>query len=272
MNTKKYRHKKSYKTVKKRSLFDIFKIFKYRVCWISCLVLICLISLSYLFFLSSVFRIKSIEIVGIDEEMKNITNEEINKNIFLADLQDISRKVLSTYPQIVEVKIKRKLPDELLIEIKKREQVVAFCQRGSDFFLRISEGGNSQECFSVDDQGIVFKEISDLSDDVLIIKNEGINYLGLGQRVVDKNLLDQMLKINSKINDVKVREILLLSERKLKVNTFEGWKIYFNPKKDLDWQIEELNILLKEKISLRERSNLEYVDLRFKKVYIKRSN
>ena len=68
--------------------------------------------------------------------------------------------------------------------------------------------------------------------------------------------------------NLPIEEILIVSEKRIDVETMEEWNIYFNPKKDLDWQLEEFGILLKEKISLKNRENLEYIDLRFEKIYI----
>ena len=79
----------------------------------------------------------------------------------------------------------------------------------------------------------------------------------------------KVLEINSQLEkDIKIKEALLISENRLNIKTLEGWEIYFNPKKDLNWQIEEIKILLEQKISPENRENLEYVDLRFEKIYI----
>jgi len=98
---------------------------------------------------------------------------------------------------------------------------------------------------------------------MLIIKSE--------KDLIQKEQLDQVLKINSLLrNDLKIpiQEIRIASEKRIDVETMQGWSIYFNPKRDLDWQLEEFGILLKEKISIENRENLEYVDLRFEKIYI----
>jgi len=273
---KKRRHKKSYKTIKKRSIKDIFKIFRYRVCWIIFFALFVGVGLTYFLIFSTVFQIKTIEISGTQksshEEIKNIIAEGINKNIFLADLKNVSERISQKYPQILEIIIKKKFPNRLLVEIKERKQVVAFCQKRIDSFFIIFGQRDNKECFFVDSQGVIFEKAIDLPSDILIIKkNELISYLDLGRKIIEKNLLDKVLKIKSEFeNKIEISEVLLFSERKLKISTSEGWKIYFNPQKDMAWQMEKLNILLKEKIS--SRGDLEYVDLRFEKVYIKRSN
>ena len=243
------RYKKSYRTRKKRS---VFVIFKNKFFWLGLLFLIILSGLTYLFIFSSVFQIKEIAVLGTEktsaEEIRIIISNNA-KNIFLADLEEIDRMLLEKYVQIGNVDIKRDLPDVLLVQIEERQPVAVISKYERYFFI--------------DKEAVIFEEISEKPLEMLIIKSK--------KDLVQKEQLDQALKINSVlINDLKIliKVILIKSEKRIDVETIEGWNIYFNPKKDLDWQLKEFGILLKEKISLGNRENLEYVDLRFEKVYI----
>jgi len=55
----------------------------------------------------------------------------------------------------------------------------------------------------------------------------------------------------------------------LDVKTAEGWEIYFNLEENLSWQLTQLYLLLERKISPEERRTLQYIDLRFNKIYYK---
>ena len=243
------RYKKSYRTKKKRSVFNLFKN---KFFWLICFVLIVLSSLAYLFIFSSVFQIKNITVLGTEktsaEEVRIIISNNA-KNIFFADLEEIDRMLLEKYPQIANIDIKRDLPDILLVQIEERKPVAVISKNEGYFFI--------------DKEAVIFEEIPEKPSEMLIIKSE--------KDLVQKEQLNQVLKISSVLrNDLKlpIEEILIKSEKRIDVETMEGWNIYFNPKKDLDWQLEEFGILLKEKISLENRENLEYVDLRFEKIYI----
>jgi len=251
--SRKHRYKKSFRTRKKRS---VFAIFKNKFFWIFCLILIVLGSLTYLFIFSSVFQIKNIAVLGAEkisaEEIRIIVSDN-TKNIFLADLKKINIMILERYLEIANVNIKRDIPDSLSVQIEERKPVAVFSKNEGYFFI--------------DKEAIAFERVPEKPSDMLIIKSE--------QESIAKEQLNEVLKINSILrNDLKIpiQEIQIMSERKVIVETLEGWNIYFNPKKDLDWQIEEFGILLKEKISLENRENLEYIDLRFEKIFIKRSN
>jgi len=212
--------------------------------------------LTYFLIFSSVFQIKNISVLGTEkasaEEIRIIISNN-TKNIFFTDLKKINVMILERYPEIANVNIKRNIPDSLSVQIEERKSVAVFSK--------------NEEYFFIDKEAIIFEKILERPSKMLIIKSE--------QDSIGKEQLDQILKIDSiLINDLKIpiQEIKIVSERKLNVETLEGWNIYFNLKKDLDWQIEELSILLKEKISLENRENLEYIDLRFEKIFIKESN
>jgi len=243
------RYKKSYRTRKKRS---VFVIFKNKLFWLGLLFFIILSGLTYLFIFSSVFQIKEIAVSGTEktsaEEIRIIISSNA-KNIFLADLEEIDRMLLEKYVQIGNVDIKRDLPDVLLVQIEERKPVAVISKYEGYFFI--------------DKEAVIFEEIPEKPLEMLIIKSE--------RDVIEKEQLDHVLKINSVLrNDLNlpIEEILIVSEKRIDAEIIEGWSIYFNPKKDLDWQLEKFAILLKEKISLIDRENLEYVDLRFEKIYI----
>lgn len=245
----KHRYKKSYRTRKKKS---VFVIFKNKFFWLICFVLIVLSGLAYLFIFSPVFQIKNITVLGTEktsaEEIRIIISDNA-KNIFLADLEEIDRMLCQRYPRIANIDIKRDLPDVLLVQIEERKPVAVISKYEGYFFI--------------DKEAVIFEEIPEKPLEMLIIKSE--------EDLIQKEQLSQALKINSVLrNDLKllIEEILIKSEKRIDVETMEGWNIYFNPKKDLDWQLEKFGILLKEKISLENRENLEYVDLRFEKIYI----
>jgi len=243
------RYKKSYRTRKKRSVFNILKN---KFFWLGLLFFIIFSGLTYFFIFSSVFQIKNIEVLGTEktseEEIRIIVSNNA-KNIFLADLEEIDRILLERYVQIGNVDIKRDFPDVLLVQIEERKPVAVISKYEGYFFI--------------DKEAVIFEEILEKPLEMLILKSE--------EDLIQKEQLDQALKINSVLkNDLKIpiKEILIKSEKRIDVETIEGWNIYFNPKKDLDPQLEEFGILLKEKISLKDRENLEYVDLRFEKIYI----
>ncbi len=246
---KKYR--KSYKANRKKSKL---RIFKKKIAWFFVLILILISGLAYFFFFSSVFQVKSIEISEVkkssEKEIKKIVSQNVN-NIFTSDLERVVSEISKKYPQIDKVEIKRNLPDKIYVEIKERTPVAVSCK---DF-----------SCYFVDSKGVAFEETYK-KEGLAVIKLQGFK---LGDKIIKEDILKAVIKINNGLKNIIAYPV---SDDRLNIQTEEGWKIYFNPKEDIDWQIEKLEILLKEKLPVNERGSLEYIDLRFKKVYFKRSN
>jgi len=270
------RYRKSYRTIKKKSPLDLLKIFKHKMAWFILLGLITIGGLIYFFIFSSVFQIKNINISALEKS----SSEEIYKiisanagNIFLADFTDSREKILNEFPQIVEVNIKREFPNGVFAEIKERQPVAIFCKSELDSNIKIFGERNSKVCYYIDNQGIVFEKVVGEPSDLVVIRNNSpLSSFSMGQQVIEIDYLEKVLKINLGLKDIQITEIIPVSNERLDIKTSEGWEIYFNTKEDIDWQIKELGILLKEKLPTGERKGLEYVDLRFEKVYFKKSN
>jgi len=238
----KYKYRRSYRTRKKRS---VFVIFKKKLFWLIFFVLIVLSGLAYLFIFSSVFQIKNIAVLGTEKtsaEKIRIIISNNAKNIFLADLKKINKMLLEKFPQIAKVDLDREFPSSLLAQIEERKPVAVLC---------------NNECFFIDEQGVAFEKVYSIPSEMLLIKAQEIN----------QEQVNQILKIDAGLK-IPHEEILLVSEKRINIKTSEGWEIYFNPERDLEWQLTELSVLLKERIPLDKRRNIKYIDLRFDKVYI----
>ncbi len=239
------RYKKSYKTRKRKSLL------RSRVFWSVFLVLLISGNFVYLFFFSKVFSVKEIRIDGAQKiaaaEIGKIISERAKwaSNIFLINSKELGSFILEKYPLIGSINFKRKLPDILSVQIEERKPVAVLCN------------SENSECFYIDNQAVAFEKVSEMPLEMLIIRGEEVN----------REQLEQLLEINSEIT-IPIQEISIASERKFIAKTKESWEIYFNPEENLDWQLEEFGIILKEKIPPEQRGNLEYIDLRFDKVYI----
>lgn len=258
---KRHRYKKHYRIRKKKSIFRKWSF------WLTFLILVLFSSGFYFFIFSSTFQVKEIKVTGEIkipvEELKNAISDKVNKkiaffnirNIFLANTREIDKILLEKFPQIAKVQILREFPDVLAAQIEERKPFALFL-RGENYFY-------------IDKTGVIFEEVFEIPQ-LLKIKLASIPDLELGKRIIEEEKMTQILKIISKLNDLKIpiEEILIASERRFNAKTLASFEIYFNPEKDLDWQLTELSILLKERIPPEKRGKLQYIDLRFEKIYI----
>ncbi len=245
------------------------QILKSRFFWLPILFLIISGGIFYFFVLSDFFQIKKIIITGeqkvSSQNIKSVVESELGgkilffgaKNIFLVNSNKIRENVLKKFPQIEEVEIRRGFPDTLNLVVAERKEIGIFCR--------------DINCFLLDHKGVIFEPASSESP-LLKFQNQVLaEELDLGKKVIDKGIMDSISEIGSKLReDLKIllKEVSIMSSERVNVKTADGWEVYFNPKKDLDWQIKELAAILENRIPLEKRKNLKYIDLRFDKVYI----
>jgi cell division septal protein FtsQ len=261
---RKYRYQKSYRIKRKKP------IFKKGFFWPGFLALLCLGGLSYFFFFSSFFQIKEINIEG---EQK-VSREDIlagiegeigkkilffkTKSVFLVNAAQIREALFAAYPPIAGIAFERQLPDSLNVRITEREARAIWCR---------------EECYLMDSRGIIFEKAGlDSPDLVRVIVSEYPQETGLGERAVEEEPLSIILEIESKLKDktgLKIEEAKAISAERIDFKTDEGWEIYFNAREDINWQITKLDLVLEKEISPEKREQLDYIDLRFTRVYYK---
>lgn len=257
-------HRKRYRVKKKKS------ILRNRFFWISLFILILIGGLLYLLFFSSFFQIKEIEISGNEKvltvDLQNTIYSSATRNflvfstksIFLFPSNQIKEELSEKFPQIDQFILKRKLPDSLVLEIQERRATAVFCKE--------------TDCFFIDEKGILFEEIlEEVPLELIIIKSEIEKSINLGEEIIREENLQRILKIRTKIEKnlkIDIKEVILSFE-KLTVLIGEGWEIYFDISGDIEWQLIELSLVLEKQIPLEKRGELEYIDLKFTKVYFK---
>jgi len=237
-------------------------IYRSRSFWLVIFVLILFSSLLYLLFLADYFQIKEINIAGLQQVSEEALNSLVKshlenkilffstKSIFSVNSNKIKEEALKKIPLIAQIEIRRNFPDALNVSVTERKGLATFCQEST--------------CFSLDKEGIIF-EIDDSLQPLIrtLIPNEEIK---LGDKVIEKEKLTQLLEINSYLEknlNIPAKEFLISSLEKLQVITQEGWELYLNPQEDIKWQLTKLKVLLDEKIPPEKRNDLEWIELRF---------
>jgi cell division septal protein FtsQ len=233
--------------------------FKKKIFWIFFLSFLFFSGNFYLAIFSKFFQIQQIEILGsekLKEVIKDLVEPEISKNfftfetksIFLFEQKKLVQAILSNFPQVERVEFLKEFPNKLKINIKEREAVALFC---------------SLNCYLIDSNGIAFEEFFGKED----FKIEKLNKeeISLGEVVIDKENLNKILKIKKELEELQIplEKVVLVNEERINVKTKEGWEIYFNPKRDIDWQLTKLKVLFEKEIPKEKRENLEYIELRF---------
>ena len=249
---KPHRIKKKIPFYKKKYFFQIFFSFLFSVLAI------------YLLVFSSFFQIEKIIISGNAKTEKNdilkIIENKIQKtifsfstrSIFLADINGIKEQALNSFPQIDGLEIKKSLPKSLNVIVVERLGLAVFCN-------------NDENCFLLDQEAVIFELLLQESQLPKIEKFNNERQFQLGEQVIEKDLISKILNIFSVLAelDIKAEKTLIVSNNRINVSTDRGWDIYFDPQKDLNWQLTKLEALLKEQVLLEDERQLDYVELRF---------
>ena len=238
-------------------------ILKSRFFWLTILILVFLGLFFYFLFFSPFFQVKNIFISGAEKisssEIKNFVQNKLEKkilflrtkSIFLININEIEKEVLKNFPPVAEIKIGRKFPDVLNINLVERSPLANFCQ--------------AEKCFLLDKEGIIFEESEPKADLIKIVDGQKEKIPKLGEPMIENDYLEKILKIQKYIQEelkIEIEEFTVF-ERRLNLKTKEGWEIYFDPREDINWQLTKLNLVLKEKIPPEKRKDLEYIELRF---------
>ena len=128
------------------------------------------------------------------------------------------------------------------------------------------------KCFYIDREGIIYRESPLMSGSLILniysAKNQSAD---IRAQVVSPELIDYILQIREILPKIKTVKGLslkavdfeIISMEDLKVTTFGGWQIYFNPAYSVDSHLNTLQLVLEEQIK-EDYSSLEYIDLRIK--------
>lgn len=258
---KKKRYKKFTKIKRKRRKTK-------KIIFCSILFFLTFLSLIYLVVFSPLFFITNIEIKNqkgnlsakiysylLKNTAKRFFGLTINSLIFI-NSKKIEQKILKDFPQLKNVKIKR--------VFLKRTLSLSYKEREMSFLIKDITGN----LFSLGKDGVVIGLLKrNYQKDLPIIKVN--KKTKVGERVFQKILLEKVYQIiNFLKKDLKIKEILV-KEKELTLKTEFGFKIYFSLEKSISLQLIQLQLLLTEEIPLEKRKNLDYIDLRFSKVYYK---
>ncbi len=244
--------------------------------WLGGGIFLVLLAMAGGLFLSPIFKIKKINVSGASGMNAALVESFIRShiasggplaaggdNILFLDGKELEKKIKAEFPAMEEARIKKDLLKRtVLAELAEKKSIGIWCV-------------DPDPCFYMEKRGSIFEEAPQAEGSlILLVKTRGVSEIPqIGAKIVEENLLDFMLKIKDGLffsANVGVKEFLLKSGNfDAEAVTTDGFRIFFDGKKNPDDQIANLKIMLEEKIG-EERGNLEYIDLREgNKIYYK---
>lgn len=226
------------------------------------------LALFYLFFYSSLFNIKNIEVKGLTRiNSADISNLAFNQggewrwlifkqnNLFIFSPKNLAEKIQTNY-NFSDVKVTKKIPSTIVVSIS---------ERSCSLILENPDGS----CYFIDPEGYLIKELGVQSADrskLPIVSDERGLTNDNSKIDLDRQYLDFMLELYQKINnstDLKIDKFVIdKNPDTLRVNLKEGPFLLFSIKEPQEKQLNKLIILRKEKVK-EDFKNIKYFDLRF---------
>lgn len=262
------KHPKIYTTNYKRPKVQT-SFFSFKKFFIYSFLVILIGGLIYFVFLAGFFEVKNIILLNnrflTQKEVESVLDSILRKKFFNFEFNNIlfinsktaENLLVQNYPNLSSVKITKKLPNTLQVEVSEREGVIVW------------DSGDGK--YLVDEQGVVFSEYSGENNLPKVVDSKKLP-VELNSRIIMDNfvsfVLDLVGKLPRETNIVIDSIIIPESTYDIWIKTKEGFDIYFDVTRSLNAQLGKLKILLKEIED--EINNLEYIDLRIKdKVFYK---
>lgn len=224
-----------------------------------------LILIIYLLFFSSYFLITRIQIKGLKYIPKNfitklIKEQENDKRFLLGSQVNLilfnKKEAIEKIGKIVSLEnitITKKLPSQLILNIKEKEPALVWIANEKFYYL--------------DKFGTAIREINFFSINpyLPIIKDQKNETPVIGESVIKPEKINFIFALLKKLStEIKISS-LEASNHGIEILTLkssEGWKAIFDPSQPLDSQLNNLNLIIKNK-SADERKKIDYFDLRF---------
>ncbi|MFA5029507.1 MAG: hypothetical protein WC518_02000 [Patescibacteria group bacterium] len=227
--------------------------------------------LLYLIVYSDLFKIGEISISGTDmisqTEFRQMVEKEINtwrwhfwpqRNQLLLSKKRLAQKITSQY-SLSKLEIKKGWR-RLQINLEEKISYLMVFNRGKFYFT--------------DAWGNVTREISPEEAQKywtrFPILNTDQERVDIGSQITSEKMVNFILALSGKIKEMKLAISGYESRGQEEVSLVAkaGWRAYFDIDSDVAKSVENLELVLKEKI--KDQKNLQYIDLRFgDKIYYK---
>ncbi len=233
------------------------------------LVIILILAFTFWFFyISDTFKIKNIEINGLERTAEHEVLDKISEisgktklflqqdNLFLISTNNLST-VLKNHFNFAQVDINKELPGKLIIDISERKYEAIFLEDGDYYYI--------------DKAGYIVDKINELKDvnpvNYAIINNESNNKIEENKVSIES---DYIVFIDNFFNDLKKRSSDIVIEKFIVKNINSGLSaqvvngpiLYLNINNEASSQVRNLVILKENKLNdnFFQRS---YIDLRY---------
>jgi len=260
------------------------------------LAFIVLIFILYLLFWSNIFKINNIKVEGASsissEEITSIIQNQMaqsrlgvlsQSNLFIFSSKMAENEIKNRYV-VEDVKVSKWPLKTLKIKLAEKANVLTWITDNHYYYLdpnglatkevlvanlTLGEGEAPPKDSSTTGENLI--DLSALDQSLPLVYDLTNTAVKVKDQVLSADMIKFISSVNQKLpnNDLKIVSFQI-PERGgsgVQVKTNKGYDIYFDNQEDLDRQLANLNLVIKEKIKDKK---INYIDLRFKdRVYYK---
>jgi cell division protein FtsQ len=230
-----------------------------------------ILGLGYFLFFSPLFRIKNVEINGLEkikrENIEQIINGQLEqnkwlifsrRNFWIFDGKELSNAIFSRY-YFEEFKIDKRIPNRVIINLKEKQAIINWL--------------TNNLCLHLDPSALAI-EFCETNNGFITIKDTRNQSLKVGEYAVDSAELKRIVKLYDAIKIILADRLKLSQIEKdgdlLNFTAIDGVVIKLNLQLPDEVQISRFNVLMNQNDVKNNLSKLEYIDLRFgEKIYYK---
>ncbi|MCX6789706.1 MAG: FtsQ-type POTRA domain-containing protein [Candidatus Gribaldobacteria bacterium] len=232
------------------------------------------LALAYLLLFSPLLAINQVKIISpaaltdITPNIENLVNQKlenhlaflsIKKTFFLLNTTTLKKEIETTMPQVEGVIIKKQFSHTITLQLKERVPRAVWCYTENDI------------CYLIDKAGIAFQTTTEKNLPLIIAENKTAPTI-LPSQVIDPAKMTQILQAISFFQEklaIAPQNCLTDGQDKLTIKTQEGWEAYFSLTSDIEPILTNLSLLIEKSLPQEKRKNLQYIDMRFSRVFYK---
>jgi len=246
------------------------KFWQRQVFWFALFFLLMACAGAYFILFLPDIQVENIQVSGNHtihaEAIEGIAKKSIRKNLFPAGLititsesmvvvntAELEQLIAEAFPSIKEVRVRKKWPRGIIIEIVEREAVALFC-----------EETDGSVCFHMDEEGVIFQEAQP-DGSLPVIRKAKDAPAQEGNRAVQTQTMGAIITIANLLKEqfqVAITEVLVSNP--IVISASEGWKLYLDPDEPAAAQAAKLQTLLASQIPPQARKQLQYIYLQYK--------
>lgn len=252
------------------------RVLKIRIIIFFSIIVLVFISLIFIS-RSSYFRIQKIFLEGnsilLDEEIMIAAKEQISgnvyflfpkNNIFYFSRADIEKKFLSKYPEIEKINVSFKDFQSISIVMKEREPKAFWCSP-SDFSFEAEAGAQSELCYLVDGDGLIFRKSND-SASWFVRFEGGVLDNPVGQSLIIKEEFKMILSFTEALSKdgLSIKRIVIKEGGVREGELALGGKIIWNRDQNLSAVFPNLKTLIENPDFKGKKDgvlSVEYIDI-----------